>query len=166
MRNNSIPGMVARTCLGPLCQWQAGSRTGGGTGWGLVEWGRGQPSGKNQLSTLPRTCDSNTPEQLPASPSFSKPTVSQTDVLAKLLFSSSFFSGATHVHYFNFHLGSKLPLLKSTSQILNGIGLSVVQEFVFLASSQVMLTLLVQGPHFKNHWPKEMKNMMNKGKKA
>ena len=44
-------------------------------------------------------------------------------------------------------------LLNATiSQILNGLSLSDVPEFAaFLASSQVMLRLLVQGPVFKNH---------------
>jgi hypothetical protein len=34
---------------------------------------------------------------------------------------------------------------------------SVVHEFVFLTSSQVTPTLLGQGSHFGNHWPRDWK---------
>lgn len=52
------------------------------------------------------------------------------------------------------------------SQILNETGLSEVWESVLLASSQVRLILLVQGPPFHSHWPKGMNGVMNKGRKA
>lgn len=39
----------------------------------------------------------------------------------------------------------------------------VMQEFEYLSNSQMMLTLLVRGPHFKDHWCIALTMRMAKG---